>query len=236
MVKARIPKTSSKLAVAYLRVSTEEQSLGPRAQRAAIERWALANGVTIAAWHVDRGVSGGAPLDKRPELMAAFEAMREHAAGLLLVAKRDRLARDVMIAGMLERLAERQGAAIRCADGTGDGAGPEGELMRGIVDLFAQYERAVIRARTKAALAAKKARGELTGSAPLGAKRAADGVHLELHEAEQNAVSYIRALRADGLPLRAIVDRLNAEQVPARGSRWHLTSVVRVLGREQQAA
>ena len=46
-------------AVAYLRVSTDEQKLGPEAQRAAIQSWANREGVSVVAWHTDAGVSGG---------------------------------------------------------------------------------------------------------------------------------------------------------------------------------
>jgi len=53
--------------------------------------------------------------------------------------------------------------------GVGNGNGPEAQLMRTMIDAFAAYERALIRARTKAALAAKAARGERTSlHAPYG--------------------------------------------------------------------
>ncbi len=86
---------------------------------------------------------------------------------MLLVAKRDRLARDVVVAAMVDRLAERHGARVLAADGTGNGDGPEAMLMRGIVDVFAQYERALIRARTKAALAVKAVARRADGRRPL---------------------------------------------------------------------
>lgn len=82
-------------AVAYLRVSTTDQHLGPEAQRKSIETWAAANGVQVVAWHADPGVSGGSDLDDRPGLVAALAELRLVGAGVLVVAKRDRLARDV---------------------------------------------------------------------------------------------------------------------------------------------
>src|SRR5688572_24763258 len=90
-------------AVGYLRVSTEDQSLGLDAQREALTRWCAANGATLVAVHVDQGVSGGAPLEERPALLAALDELRVRGAGVLLVAKRDRLARDTLVAGMVER-------------------------------------------------------------------------------------------------------------------------------------
>ena len=217
--------------VGYVRVSTEEQRNGPEAQREALAAWCARNGAELVAVLEDRGVSGGAALDRRPGLLAALAALEEHGAGRLLVAKRDRLARDVMVAAMVERMAARVGAVVVAADGAGEGEGPEALLMRRLVDAFAEYERALIRGRTRAALASKRTRGERTGSVPLGARVAADGVHLEADPAEAEAVRMIRELRADGLTLRAIGATLEARGVASRGKRWHPETVASVLRR-----
>lgn len=230
---ARRPAPNALRAVAYLRVSTDEQALGPEAQRAAIEAWAARAGVAIVAWHLDQGVSGGAALDRRPALLAALDGLETTGAGLLVVAKRDRLARDVVLAAMIERLAARTGARVVSAAGEGsdDGDDPSALLMRRMVDAFAEYERALIRARTRAALAVKSARGERVGQVPFGFRVAADGVALERDEGEQAALATIRALRLDGLSFERIAAELNTRGVPARGARWHKTTVVR-LARE----
>lgn len=156
----------------------------------------------------DHGVSGGAELDRRPGLLAALDALTVNGAGVLLVAKRDRLARDVVVAAMVERLVERGGARVLAADGTGNGEGPEAMLMRGIVDVFAQYERALIRSRTKAALAVKKARGERVGQVPWGMRVSGDGVRLEYDPVTGPAVEAARGLRRQGKSLRAIMSAL----------------------------
>jgi len=100
------------IAVAYLRVSTEDQRLGPEAQRAAIEQWAKRENVTVVAWHTDQGVGGGSELEDRPGLLNALGDLRENRAGLLLVARRDRLARDVHVAIVIERAVGREGARV----------------------------------------------------------------------------------------------------------------------------
>ena len=230
----RRPSTSPALAVAYLRVSTDEQALGPEAQRAALTRWAASAGVEIVAWHLDHGVSGAAPVDRRPGLLAALADLAEHGAGLLVVAKRDRLARDVLAAAMIEQLAGRAGARIVSAAGEGtDGEAddPAAQLMRRMVDAFAEYERALIGARTRAALAVKRSRGERVGELPLGRTVAADGVALVADPAEARAVELVHELRAEGLSVRAIADELNRRGVPARGERWHPTTVQRLVRR-----
>src|SRR4051812_41386352 len=99
----RARQGDSKVAIGYIRVSTTRQELGPEAQRASIEAWAAQRGVRIASWHEDRGVSGSAPIEARPGLLAAITAVREHRAGTLAVARRDRLARDIVVARLTER-------------------------------------------------------------------------------------------------------------------------------------
>jgi len=219
------------LAIGYVRVSTEDQHLGPEAQRAAMARWCAANGIKLAIGYEDLGVSGGAQLEKRPGLLAALDALAEHGAGVLLVAKRDRLARDVVLAAMVERLAERNGAHVMSADGISSDATPEGQLQRVLMDAFAQYERAVIRARTTAALAVKKSRAERVGGIPYGFKLADDGVALVPDADEQARMATVLELRAAGLSFKAVAERLNADGVPARGTRWHPTTIDRLLRR-----
>jgi site-specific DNA recombinase len=219
-------------AIGYIRVSTDEQTLGPEAQRTALATWCARHGCTLVAVHTDQGVSGGAELDKRPGLLAALADVRTHHAGLLLVAKRDRLARDTILAGMIERLVEREGAAVRTTDGTTDGDGPEGMLMRRIVDAFAEYERLLIQARTRAALAVKRTRGERIGDIPYGYGLAADRVHLEPRADEQETRRLIEGYRRAGLTLRAIGARLAARGIlPRSGGRWHPQTVANVLAR-----
>lgn len=222
-----------KIAIGYVRVSTLAQELGPEAQRAAIESWAAREGVHVAAWHVDQGVSGAAPIDARPALGAALAALREHKAGVLVVAKRDRVARDVVIAAMVERAAKASGARLISADGTGNGDTPADAFMRTVIDGAAAYERGLIRARTTAALAAKAAKGERTGEIPYGFKLAADGVHVERDEAEQAVLSAVRELRAAGLSQRAIVAALaNRGLLSRAGKPFAKTQIARMLERD----
>jgi DNA invertase Pin-like site-specific DNA recombinase len=223
-------RTNARLAVAYLRVSTDDQALGPEAQRAAIERWAAAAGVEVASWHEDRGVSGGASLDRRPGLLEALDAAKGARAGLLVVAKRDRLARDPIVAAMTEAAAERIGARIVSAAGEGEGDDPAAILMRRMVDAFAEYERHLIKARTKAALAVKRSRGERVGALPIGF-RAGEGASLEADAAEGAAIARVRQLRAEGAAIRTIAATLNAEGFRARGAAWHPTTVARLVAR-----
>ncbi|MBU6427866.1 MAG: recombinase family protein [Cyanobacteria bacterium REEB65] len=218
--------------VGYLRCSTEEQNLGPGAQRLALERWCEAHGATLVATYEDLGVSGGAPLERRPGLAEAIAQLGPTGAGVLLVLRRDRLARDVVNAALIERLVEREGARVVTTDGTGNGDSPEASLMRTIVDAFSAYERALVRSRTKAALEVKKARGERVGGIPFGFRMAEDGVHLVADPGEQSTVARAGQLRAGGLSFERVASVLEAEGRWSRtGRRFAAVQVARMLER-----
>jgi DNA invertase Pin-like site-specific DNA recombinase len=209
-------------AIAYLRVSTDGQvasGLGLDAQRAAVSAAAARLGVEVTQWHADEGVSGGASLDTRPGLLAALDALRR--GDVLLVAKRDRLGRDVLNVAMAERLAQRKGARVVSAAGEGtDSDSPTDVLMRQMLDAFAQFEKALIGARTKAALQAKRARGYRAGNVPFGYVADADG-RLVSDAGEQRVLALVSELRAAGYTQRAIADELNAQgYTTRRGTAW----------------
>ena len=213
----RAPLGNDRLAVAYLRVSTEDQRLGPEAQRHDCELWARQHGVGIIETFVDQGVSGGTELENRPSLMAALAALRTHGAGVLLIAKRDRLARDVAVAALIERSVKTAGARVVTADGIGNGEGPADQLVRTVIDGAAAYERAVIKGRTKAALAAKGRRGERIGQIPYGFRLKEDGPRNDrgfpifLEKAPQEEALLERIKSSPGLSLRKLRAVLTAE-------------------------
>jgi DNA invertase Pin-like site-specific DNA recombinase len=222
--------------VAYLRVSTEDQQLGPEAQRRAIEAWAQRSATTVLEWHLDQGRSGALSVDQRPGLLAALAAVAARRAGVLVVARRDRLARDVVTAALTERVAARSGARVLSAAGEGTDSpaeDPSGLLLRGMTDLLAQYERALIALRTRAALRAKRHRGERAGTVPFGYRADVAG-HLTEDLREQAVLQRVRQLREEGLSLRAIVHRMASEGVVGRTGRpLALRQVARVEARSR---
>ena len=145
-------------------------------------------------------------------------------AGLLVATKRDRFARDVILAAQLERLVERDGAELVSADGASEGNSPEATMMRRILDIFGAFERDLIRARTRAALAVKRAKGLKFGStAPYGYR--INGDRLEPEVGERQAVIRSVALAKSGCSLRRIAMALTAE-----GFKLKAAEVARVGG------
>jgi DNA invertase Pin-like site-specific DNA recombinase len=190
-------------AIIYTRVSTEEQSesgAGLNAQLDACLSYARQQGLAVAGMFEDAGISGTADIEKRIGLMRAIDALGK--GDMLVVAKRDRLGRDVVLVKMIERLVTKRKASIHALNGaTGDS--PEAQFMNGILDLSSAYEVALIRARTKAALGAKKARNERMGKLPFGFTTD-DGVHLVPCDEEQSILQRIHTLRQASYSLRKV--------------------------------
>jgi len=155
--------------VAYYRVSTREQGksgLGIDAQRAAVARFAEAEGFEIVAEFTEVETGKGADaLDRRPQLAASLAAARRNGkATPVAVAKLDRLSRDVhFVSGLMAHKTPFLVAEL----------GPDVEpFLLHLYAALAEKERAVISARTKAALAAARARGQTLGNPRLADARA----------------------------------------------------------------
>ncbi len=238
-------------AVAYLRVSTDEQAesrAGLDAQLHTIRQHCQRAGLTLTGTFSDEGVSGAAQLDKRPGLLDAVNAVSRGA--VLLVAKRDRLARDPVACAVVERMVSKRGGRIVSAAGEGtDNDDATSILMRRIVDAFSEHERLVIAARTRAALQAKRRRGERAGKLPYGYKlvethiattrsRAGLPTQLEPVDEQLTVIARIHREHAAGLSMRTIAQRLTDDGIPTAtgSSRWGHSTIQRILCREQSGA
>lgn len=222
----------------YTRVSTDEQAatgLGLAAQMAACETFAAKAGHTVTACHTDAGVSGAAGLENRPGLMAAIAGLRRGDA--IVIAKRCRLGRDQMAILMIEKAVSRKGATILSADGIGNADDPASQFMKNVIDAASVYERGLIRSRTKAALAAKRAAGRLAGEVPFGWTADEDGCLIE-HADEQAILRIINELRQAGVSLRQIAKALtDAGHRTKKGkATWYAETVKSILQRQAALA
>ncbi len=213
--------------VTYLRVSTERQGLsglGLEAQREAVAAYVLNHGEVVAEF-VE--IESGKQSD-RPELARAL-AEAKRAGAVLLIAKLDRLARNVaFIANLLE-----SGVEVTAAD-----MPQANRFVLHIVAAVAEQEGRAISDRTKAALASAKARGVKLGwSMPERAaeqRRAAQkGAHTNRMRAKEHAeglLPLVEQLSAGGASLRFIAAELNRRGVPtARGGSWHSSTVSNLM-------
>ena len=222
--------------VAYYRVSTEKQGrsgLGLEAQRAAVESYLNGGDWRMVAEFVE--VESGKRSDNRPQLEAAMIAARIRNA-CLIIAKLDRLSRDAhFLLGL-----QKSGVDFICAD-----MPTANKMTVGILAIVAQHEREQISARTKAALAAAKARGQKLGGDPaslknrdVGSKRGNEAKAAKAAARVLDLRPQIEDIRASGqTSLRQIAAGLNGRGIVApRGGEWSATQVRTLLLRLGGAA
>lgn len=216
--------------IAYYRVSTSQQGksgLGIEAQKAVVARFAEAEGMEIAGEHIEIETGKGSDaLDRRPELAAALADARK-AKCSVVVAKLDRLSRDVhFISGLMSHRVPFIVAEL------GADADP---FMLHLYAALAEKERSLIAQRTKAALSAAKARGVRLGNPNLDQARskAVEATKAEAARNAENILPVVRQIQAAGAKtLREIAEALNARGVATpRGGKWHATSVKNLLDR-----
>lgn len=222
-----VTETPSEL-VAYFRVSTARQGasgLGLEAQRHLVQEEAARRGAIIVAEHIE--AESGTNADRAALARAAAEANARGAA--LIVAYVSRLTRDLR--AFLDVKANAIVEPIFC-DFPNLPQGPTGDYILKQLALLAEFEGALIRERTKAALKAAKARGVQLGN-PTGdttaARQARAARTVERHAA---AMVTIRQVQAAGITsARGIAKALDARGVPTlrKGSTWSHVAVGRLL-------
>jgi DNA invertase Pin-like site-specific DNA recombinase len=220
--------------IAYVRASTSKQDrsgLGLEAQQEALSRFAEAEGFELVRTYVEVETGRGSDaLERRPRLAAALaEARRKRCS--IGVAKLDRLSRDVhFISGLMAHKVPFVVAEL--------GADVDPFILH-LFAALAEKERSLIGVRTKAALAAAKARGVQLGNPRLSeARQAAHKAAAVANEAaaDQHAANVLPIIRqikrAGATTLREIANALNERGVrTARGGQWHAMTVRNVLAR-----
>jgi DNA invertase Pin-like site-specific DNA recombinase len=220
----------AKAIVGYIRVSTARQGksgLGLEAQKAALARFAEAEGFAIVAEFVEVETGKGSDaLDRRPQLAAALAEARKRKCPVI-VAKLDRLSRDVhFISGLMAHKVPFVVAEL------GTDADP---FMLHLYAALAEKERSLIAQRTRDALKAAKARGVVLGNPNLAdvRGRAVASTKAEADRFANNVAPVIREIQSSGVAShRAIARSLNARGVAtARGGKWTAVQVGSILRR-----
>ncbi|HSE17736.1 MAG TPA: recombinase family protein [Pyrinomonadaceae bacterium] len=198
----------------YARTSTDEQTNGMESQVALLQQEAQRRGVAIEI----RTEHGSAKsVNRRPVLRELLETLDKQ-GGMLIVPKLDRLVRSVInFCEIVERSRKHKWNLV-VLDAL-DTESPQGELMAGMLAVFAQFERRLISARTKNGLAEVKKRGVQLGKPS---------------QVPNTTINRILELQSQGHSLRRITSVLNDEKIPApKGKVWHLTTVAEIVKRQK---
>ncbi len=206
--------------VAYYRVSTDRQGrsgLGLDAQREVVLRHLASHAGKLIGEFCE--VESGRRSD-RPQLAAAIAAAKK-AKATLIIAKLDRLARNVhFISGLME-----SGVDFVAADNP-----HANKLMVHMLAAFAEHEREQISQRTKDALTAAKARGIKLGRNA--ADRLAPAYRAAAVERARKLAPLLAELKGAGMSVRRMAAELTARGVPTpNGAKWHGQTVRRIIDR-----
>ncbi|MCV7215020.1 recombinase family protein [Mycobacterium crocinum] len=206
--------SNGQLFFGYARCSTEEQAEkrnGLEAQRATIDGEAERRGWAVEHY-TDAGVTGKVI---GPRLREVLELLASGQGDGLVVAKLDRLSRSIVNAANIIEAAQEQGWSLVVLDLGVDLTTAAGRMVAMNLVNFAQYERELISERTKAGLAAKRARGERLGRPRL---------------AQPGLVRRIVLDRNTGMSFDKIAAVLEAEGIraPGGGKKWHTSTVRRI--------
>lgn len=219
-------------AIAYVRVSTEEQAsegVSLEAQERAVRAYTEMRGVELVDVVVDAGVSAGKPLSDREGGRQVLEAVKRGKAEAVVSFKLDRLFRDCQDALGVTKAWDRAGAALHLVDLGGqsiDTSTAMGRFFLTVMAGAAELERNMIRERTSSAMQHMRAQHAYTGGrAPYG-WALTDAGDLVENEAEQRVITEARELRASGLTLRAVAQQLAARGYrPRTGKTWHASQI-----------
>ncbi|MFO0066485.1 MAG: recombinase family protein, partial [Pirellulaceae bacterium] len=204
-----------KPAVAYIRVSTEQQAtegVSLEAQQEKINAWCLLNDYQLVSVHVDAGLSGKRA-DNRPELQLALDQVTR-VGGVLVVYSLSRLARSTKDTIAISERLEKAGADLVSLSEKIDTTTAAGRMVFRMLAVLAEFERDQLSERVTMAMDHKRRKSErISGRIPYGFTLAADGVALVAEPTEQNTLATIRQLRDAGASIRSIVAHLNNNQV-----------------------
>ena len=222
--------------VGYTRVSTVDQrdNTSLDDQKAKIESYAFAMGHEIVASF--RESLSGKRADNRPELQKAIAMLQSGEADGLIVAKLDRLGRNVRdILTLVDDVLKPLDKALILLDLAIDTSTPAGRMVLTMMAALAEMERSLIRERVERGRAVKHEAGGYAYGAPQFGQKA-ENKELVADESEQAIIEVIRRHRRSGKSPQAIADFLNAGSYPTkRGGNWQHTTVRGIIKRLQIA-
>lgn len=220
-------------AVSYLRVSGKAQIEGdgfPR-QRDAVARFARGAGYELIEEYRDEGVSGTKELEERDGLSDLLARIRSNGVRVVIVERADRLARDLIVSELILSQLRGLGVRVFAADGgaelTAGDDDPTRTLIRQVLGAVAQFEKAVIVSKLKAArMRKRRVEGRCEGRKPFGNR-----------PGEAETLRLIRDLRrkprgGERLSVAAIAAKLNEAGAATRsGKPWSPGTVYRLVTR-----
>jgi site-specific DNA recombinase len=225
-----------KRAVAYVRVSTNDQAINGfsiDAQTAKIRAYAELYDLELVDVVVDAGIS--AKSLNRPGLAQCLDKLVTGQADAVVIFKLDRLTRSLKDWQYLidKFFTEKAGKALLSVTDQIDTRSASGRLCLNMLMSIAEWERDTVSERTKVTMQHKKSMGEVVGAPGYGYR--VEGKYLVVDEAETKTAKFIDTLLESGMTLQQTADRLNKKgTLTKRGSIWTPTAIKRVKDRHSK--
>ena len=220
--------------VGYLRVSTDgqigEDKFGLESQRESIEDFCGKKGYEIAEWYTDQGISGAS--EDRPEFSRILQGDIPEGVEAVVVAKSDRVARDVYIYFAFKNELRKKGLQIiSVAEDFGE-LGAYSVILDAMLAAIAEVERMNINARTSGGRKQKASKGGYSGGKVPYGYRSVDHA-LEIVPEEAEVVRKVYKYRDKGYSYRHIISLLEQEgSVPRSGGKFNVSHIHGILQNE----
>jgi site-specific DNA recombinase len=233
-MKTKTAETKPAQAVAYIRVSTEEQARTGISMTTQVEQltaYCVMRGLPLADIIQDPGVSGAKSMAKRPGGARLLAMIDGGEANNVVAWRLDRLFRNASDALATTEMWTREGVSLHLVDMGGsalDTTSPTGRMMLTMLAGFAEFERSLVVERTQGARRYNKAHLRAYSPTPFGYER--DGKELVEVESEQRILVRVRQWRSRGWTFRAIAEELTERGIPTkRGGTWWPSTVKYLL-------
>lgn len=232
-------KTTSPLALSYLRVSSIGQLDGDGLERqdVAIRKYAKASGHAIAEAFYEEGVSGTMDGCDRPALSRLFQVLKDRPEIKTIICERaDRIGRSLIVSEVILQSFRALGVAVIAAEGgtnLTDDSSADKVLIRQILGAVAHFDRSIVVSKLKAARDRKslsQGKGKrIEGRKAYGEKNGEDVIVARIH-------SLRRKRQGRRLSFAEIARQLDAEGLATRcGGKWDASVVYRIIQRRKAA-
>jgi DNA invertase Pin-like site-specific DNA recombinase len=229
-----VKRKGNKIAVGYIRVSTEDQAregISLENQKKKIELYAELNGLVLEDIIADEGIS--AKNLNRPGVQRIIEMAKKKQVDCIIIYKLDRMFRNTIDALKTSQMLDKKGIALHSINEKLDTKSAIGRFFFSLMASLAEMERNIISERTTDALRCKKAKGERVGEIPYGYDTV-DG-NLVPNDEEQTVISLIHEMRNERMSYKAIAQRLSEKQITTKKGlkAWNYQTVRNIVKRHE---
>lgn len=226
-------------ALCYIRTSAHEQDTGPtqQTQQMALQGYCAMKQIVVADTIIDEQTPASQPLDQRMGGQQLLDSLKDNDINTIVIYALDRMFTSAQDGLSWINTWQGQSVALhilQVGDQSIQTTSSVGPLLISMLSGIAQVEQTIQQEVLPPSDAPTIKPVDYTGTAPYGFRLDAEGIHLLEEPLEQQALIRMWALHKEGYSIRKIAKKLDLEGHPARGNKWHATTVSRLIKRIKQ--